>query len=171
MSNIFYPVEGVDGKYKISPEGIVKNRENGRVVKQTLRSDGRVMVSLGGKQYLLHRLVWKAFGNGDKETQIGHRDGNRQNNHIDNLAPRSEITKAKNEMPKETPITEEQLVKAKRALIEMTGIISGAYSEFCRRKDQAGRNTITFMVDSKAAKSLLSLELISRDVKKIIEEL
>lgn len=169
MSNIFSPIEGVDGKYEIGPDGTIINQENGREIKHTLRSDDRVIVALGGKQYLLHRLVWKAFGNGDKEAQIGHLDGNRQNNHIDNLAPRSEITRNKSSLPDKTVITEEQLKKAAKAANRIRLVVLDAQENFRQYAAQAGGGTSEMTVDSKAAKGLLSLELIARNIDKIIE--
>lgn len=171
MSNNPRPIEGVDGKYEIGPDGTVLNQENGREVKQTLRSDGRVIVALGGKQHLLHRLVWKAFGNGDKEAQVGHLDGNRQNNHIDNLAPRSEITRNRNSLPDKTVITEEQLNEAAKAATRIKIAVLEARDDFLQYKERTGGGTSEFEVDSKVAKDLLSLELIARNINKITEEL
>ena len=47
---------------------------------------GYLTISVQGKQKFIHRLVWEEF-NGviPKGLQINHKDGNKSNNHIDNL--------------------------------------------------------------------------------------
>lgn len=52
----------------------------------SLMSSGYRGVSLGGGDYLLHRLIW-AWHHGDlpERAEIDHKDRNRDNNQIDNL--------------------------------------------------------------------------------------
>jgi hypothetical protein len=78
-------VDGITG-YKISNYGRVKNHK-GRITEGHLHpASGYLWVSIAPKQYLLHRLVAKAFiPNIENKEQVNHIDGNKQNSKASNL--------------------------------------------------------------------------------------
>ena len=52
-----------------------------------VRGDGYVQVCVYGKKRYLHRVVWEAFnGPIPAGLQVRHLDGDKRNNHLDNLA-------------------------------------------------------------------------------------
>ena len=61
---------------------------SGKTIKQNKSANGYlcVPISINGteKRMLVHRLVMLAFV-GQSDMQVNHKDGNKQNNHIDNL--------------------------------------------------------------------------------------
>lgn len=74
---------------KVRSNGRVDNR-NGRVLKQKINKYGygEVTLSSDGKRktYLAHRLVAAAFiPNPENKQTINHKDGNKLNNHANNL--------------------------------------------------------------------------------------
>lgn len=87
-------IEGFEGKYQISNLGRVRSMPRfnnsallkGSLIKGHLQNNGYLSVSLGGKSFLLHRLVAKAFCAGYmKGLVVNHIDENKQNNNADNL--------------------------------------------------------------------------------------
>lgn len=76
--------------YEISTSGLVRNRKR-KIIKQQISMFGypRVMLSNkeGPKRQAVHRLVAKAFisESDPLKTQVNHKDGNKQNNNVDNL--------------------------------------------------------------------------------------
>lgn len=91
-NEIWKNILGFDGKYEVSNFGRVKsNCYNSPIL---LRPDLRcgyesVTLSLRGKtkHYLIHHLVWETFNEKKREKDfvIDHIDGNKKNNHLDNL--------------------------------------------------------------------------------------
>lgn len=83
------PVVGYEGLYKISNLGnVVKN--NGVMVSKIETDKGYLSVNLrknfSSKLHKIHRLVSYAFiPNPHNKPQVDHIDGNKQNNHVDNL--------------------------------------------------------------------------------------
>lgn len=79
-------------KYSISPKGIVRNNNTLKMLKPSLDGKttcgGYLRVVLGNngirKNYSIHRLVGKAFLI-EKDECINHKDGNKQNNCVENL--------------------------------------------------------------------------------------
>ena len=76
--------------YYISNKGKIKNIETGNVLKGKVTKDGYIewCLSIDGKKhsYLAHRLVYKTFlGKLEKGLVINHKNGNKQDNSIDNL--------------------------------------------------------------------------------------
>lgn len=67
----------------ISNGEIYSSYKNGLLVPR-LRKDGYLDISLGGKSYLVHRLVTGAFL-GESELEVNHKDGDKKNNKIENL--------------------------------------------------------------------------------------
>lgn len=91
-------VPGYEGKYEASNLGRVrsvsryitnkhgsKTLYRGVVLKQSESGNGYLHVSLGDKNTVkVHQIVARAFI-GESEKQINHIDGNKKNNHVDNL--------------------------------------------------------------------------------------
>jgi len=79
--------DDIQHKYTIDTIGIVRNEDNGKVLKGTSISKQNRYVKIHlDKFYALHRLVALAFiPNPDNLTYINHIDGNRYNNKADNL--------------------------------------------------------------------------------------
>ena len=81
----------VDGysNYRVSSSGRVKNKRTKKVLKAHSDRYGypQVVLSEQGskKTRSIHRLVAKAFVDGDDSLQVNHIDGNKQNNNVDNL--------------------------------------------------------------------------------------
>lgn len=99
---IWVDVEGYEGRYQISNFGNVKRMEmiflraynkyvkRGELLKLRTEKTGYVRVTLGknGKQkiYYVHRLVAKHFKEKKEiHTQVNHIDGDKENNHADNV--------------------------------------------------------------------------------------
>lgn len=75
----------INPNYVANKDGIIVNKNTGKILKGSLRN-GYIRISINDKVYSAHVLVWEAF-NGFKPDNmvIDHIDGNRANNHIDNL--------------------------------------------------------------------------------------
>ena len=76
--------------YIISDEGIIKNIATDRIINPWLNNNGYRYVTLNleetRKNYRVHRLVAEKFiPNPNNLPQVNHKDGNKQNNKIDNL--------------------------------------------------------------------------------------
>jgi hypothetical protein len=84
-----------NGEYSISDDGRVKSHKYGkeRILKSGLRGLPRnqysivwICVNRKNKPHTIHRLVAMAFiDNPNNKPQVNHKDGNKLNNHIDNL--------------------------------------------------------------------------------------
>lgn len=69
----------------IDKYGVVYD-ENGNRLKQSLEPSGYLAMNIDGKHKYVHRLVAEAFiPNPDNKPFVNHKDGNKQNNHVDNL--------------------------------------------------------------------------------------
>lgn len=78
-------------RYVIYSDGRVQNAETGKFLKPGRMSKGYLTVYLydgsrpkKGKSFLVHRLVADAFL-GHSTMQVNHKDGNKENNSVDNL--------------------------------------------------------------------------------------
>ena len=84
-------LKGFEDKYKISSKGNVFNKENDTFVKTRVSKDGYVKTTLyyNKKSYSkeIHRLVAETFivKDNKKKLEVNHKDGNKQNNSVDNL--------------------------------------------------------------------------------------
>ncbi len=81
-------IKGYEGRYWVSDAGIVQSRW--RTLTPTIMPKGYCRLALGSgnnkKNFLVHRLVALAFiPNPKKLPQINHKDGNKLNNHANNL--------------------------------------------------------------------------------------
>lgn len=79
-------------KYEVSDHGRVRNRKTGRVLSPDMyKHKGYEFVGLCGendrKMKFVHRLVAEAFIDNDDPDciEVNHIDGNKRNNHVDNL--------------------------------------------------------------------------------------
>lgn len=72
--------------YEVSDDGRIRNIHNKREIKQFIGKDGYLRTQIAGKTRLVHRVVAKAYIPEDPEREfVNHKDGNKQNNHVDNL--------------------------------------------------------------------------------------
>jgi hypothetical protein len=83
-------VVGFAWHYEISDNGQVRSIKTGRILKTQCSATGYATITLrrDGKNYAryVHRLVAQAFfGIRTSDKVVNHKDGNRQNNHVDNL--------------------------------------------------------------------------------------
>lgn len=83
------PIEETNNKFLISNKGRILNTDHlKRGIRQishpSINPWGYVNAKLGAKSFLVHRLVAKYFI-GDSKKQVNHKDGNRQNNFVENL--------------------------------------------------------------------------------------
>lgn len=51
------------------------------------KAHGRLVVNIGGRLILCHRIVWKIVHGGDPIGDLDHKDGDPANNRIENLRP------------------------------------------------------------------------------------
>ncbi|WP_229683039.1 HNH endonuclease [Virgibacillus oceani] len=81
---IWKPIEGHN--YEISNHGRVRNKDNKVIVRGEVTEKGYLRVLMNKKHYKVHRLVGLFFiPNLDNKSEINHKDGNKLNNHVDNL--------------------------------------------------------------------------------------
>lgn len=90
MKEIYIDVKGFENKYQVSNFGNVKNIQRNRILKPWNNGNGYAYISLvkHGKTYKfgLHRIVAQHFlSNSDSLPEVNHIDGDKFNNHIDNL--------------------------------------------------------------------------------------
>lgn len=91
MKEAWKNITGYEGKYQVSNIGNVRSlsyRGTGVVKALTPKKNncGRLWVELQGKPFLIHRLVALEFIPNVKDyPEINHKDGNPQNNNVDNL--------------------------------------------------------------------------------------
>ena len=88
-------VEGYEGLYQVSPEGQVRRLRKDprvapfRIVKPVIKNTGYCQVTLSKDNvrtaHYVHRLVAKAFVNGDHSLSVDHIDADRTNNSATNL--------------------------------------------------------------------------------------
>jgi len=90
-NELFKDIEGQEGRYAISNFGRVWSYRKKNNIPKFLKKDirnGYYAVKLGkyGKKMSIHRLVALAFiDNPENKEYVNHIDGNKLNNHIDNL--------------------------------------------------------------------------------------
>lgn len=78
--------------YEVSNLGRVRNSKTKRILKQFLDDEGYYKITLAKekKAFRLNRLVYSSFKDFIfKDSQIHHKNGNRQNNNLDNLVEES----------------------------------------------------------------------------------
>lgn len=98
---IWKPYPGLEGVYEVSNTGRVRSldrvcvdkngrkfRRKGKVLSQYKNRKGYKMCMFNNKNTSVHRLVAKVFipnPDPDNKTQVNHKDGNKDNNHVSNL--------------------------------------------------------------------------------------
>lgn len=100
---IWGDVVGYEGIYEVSNNGLVRSLDKtivnslgrkrlykGRTIKPFIDKDGYEIVTLSHKgikkKFKVHRLVAFAFiQNLEEKPEVNHKDGNKRNNHYDNL--------------------------------------------------------------------------------------
>jgi len=83
---VWMPVVGLEDKYLVSNCGRFFSKISNKIMKQQKDKDGYCLISLDKKIRRAHRLVASAFlPNPDDLPQINHKDGNKENNCVDNL--------------------------------------------------------------------------------------
>ena len=103
MIEIWHPCAGYETHYEVSNLGNVRSiermvlheegglkRNPSKVLKQGKGSNGYLTVSFSvdsiKSNHSVHRLVARAFiPNESNKPQVNHKDGNKHNNHVDNL--------------------------------------------------------------------------------------
>lgn len=86
---VWKDVEGMD-KYQVSNTGLVRNKKTNCLMHQKIGRDGHylsVYLTNNGHEntYRVHRLVAEAFLGKQPGMMVNHIDGNKLNNHVDNL--------------------------------------------------------------------------------------
>ncbi len=83
-------IPGYEGRYRVSNRGSVMSLAFGGrsgvtgFLKPSINSRGYHFVDLSQRAHLVHRLVMCAFV-GTSDLDVNHKDGNQQNNHLENL--------------------------------------------------------------------------------------
>lgn len=92
MKEIWKNIEGYENRYEISNLGNIRNKQTKHIFSQKINKYGYKIVRFRFRKQnkyfheLVHRLVAKAFiSNPNNYPQVNHKDGNKQNNCIDNL--------------------------------------------------------------------------------------
>lgn len=83
----------INENYEVSNYGNIRsycNYHKGKLEKPKYLkpwiTKGYLYITIDGKKYLLHRLIAQCFLKKQlKHTEVNHKDGNKKNNHIDNL--------------------------------------------------------------------------------------
>lgn len=84
MKEVWKQAKGIQF-YQVSSYGRVRNKDK-KILSQRNSKDGYKRVQMARKTKSVHRLVLEAFKpKPENKTQCNHIDGNKQNNHIDNL--------------------------------------------------------------------------------------
>lgn len=89
MQEIWKDIQGFENLYKVSTDGRIKAR-TGKIIKPYNNGFGYLTVHLykDGESHSrkIHRLVAEAFiSNPERKPQVNHIDGDKSNNHVDNL--------------------------------------------------------------------------------------
>jgi len=87
------PAKNLEDHFLVSIDGKIKNKKTGRILKTSEDNRGyfKIVSRIGGRKGKVvhikpHRIVAETFiPNHDNHPVVNHKDGNKKNNHIDNL--------------------------------------------------------------------------------------
>jgi hypothetical protein len=86
---IWKDIEGYEGLYQVSNLGHVKSLRNNIILKSHKYPNGYLYAAFKVKgkckMIMIHRLVAKSFLLRPEKTEVNHKDGNKENNAIENL--------------------------------------------------------------------------------------
>lgn len=89
MEETWKDVVGYEGLYQVSSLGRIKNNK-GKVLKQEISSQGYLRIKLRknkqSKSFHVHRIELIAFTSPNKNMQVNHIDGDKNNNRLENLS-------------------------------------------------------------------------------------
>lgn len=86
MEEIWKPINNYESFYLISNLGRIKSLKKNIVLKNLTHNHGYLSISLKSKCFLIHRLVGIHFiPNPENKPCVNHKDGNKQNNYVENL--------------------------------------------------------------------------------------
>lgn len=72
--------------YEVSYDGKIRNAKTKREIKQFVGKDGYLRTQIAGKTRTVHRIIANAYiPKEEGKDFINHKDGNKQNNCVDNL--------------------------------------------------------------------------------------
>jgi len=72
--------------YEITKDGQVINKHTGKTVKPQKNGKGYLRVAIGKKLMFVHRIVAEKYiPNPENKPQVNHKDGNKENNCVENL--------------------------------------------------------------------------------------
>lgn len=119
-------LEEINGNVNISDKGRFL-RDNGSISSGTMNREGYIVITKGGKQFRIHRLILMAFKPiiNYKDMVVDHIDGDKSNNNIDNL---EWVTTAEN--TRRHYVNNNHNIKHKTREIIFTHIESGKEFEF-----------------------------------------
>lgn len=88
--DLWKDIPNFEGLYQASTNGKIRSLYKDKILKQEISKNGycKIMLCKDKKRKLfsVHRLIAKTFLNDyDNNLQVNHKDGNKQNNHIENL--------------------------------------------------------------------------------------
>lgn len=150
-SNFFYRNENrimsyktinTNPKYEITEYGEVRNKKTKRVLKQWEDKDGYLWTGLyiGNGKYFsarIHRLVLSTYSTPpiSDALEVHHKDGNRQNNHIDNL---EWVTRQENDSHVVHPINDGTYPQVRVVQMTLNGDLIKEYESLSAASKETG---------------------------------